>query len=455
MSIVHKIRSYKVFSGGFVGNVVTLISGTTIAQVLGVVIAPVLTRLYSPADYGVFATYGSIIYIMGVVSCFRYELSIVLPEAEEDAANLFVLSIAVACCMSLTSLAAVAFSRHWFAHILGVPQLASWLWVLPLGLLASGVFQALNYWSTRRKQFSRLARRQVAQSLVNAGSQISAGALFNPGAGGLIGGFALGQFVATGHLAWQVFRGEGRFFRQSFSKIRLVELARRYDKFPRFSVITALLNTMSNQLPGLMFASFFGPAVLGLYSLGQRMFAAPMGVVGQAIGQALYPRAAECHNSSGDLRAMILRCYRHLGTLVFVPALLLFIGGPWFFGIVFGPRWAAAGKYMRYILPWMTVAFVVSPSTFVFEILNKQDFKLVYEVVLLLGRIAAVLGGALILKNAEWSIILFSGVGLVANLYLAFVIDRLLASNHSGYYVKPEQALNNISNVTTCESDGQ
>jgi lipopolysaccharide exporter len=421
---------------------------------MGIIIAPILTRLYSPADYGVFAAYGSVIYILGVASCFRYELSIVLPEAEEDAANLFVLSIAVACGMSLASLTAVVFLRDWFANMLGVPQLASWLWVLPIGLLASGMFQALNYWSTRRKKFSRLARRQVAQSFVNAGSQISAGALFNPGAGGLIGGFVLGQLVATGHLAWQVFKEEGSLIRRSLNRNRLFDQARRYEKFPRFSVVTALLNTMSNQLPGLMFASFFGPAVLGLYSLGQRMFAAPMGVIGQAIAQALYPRAAACYNLSGDLRSMIRRSYKHLGFLAISPALLLFIGGPWFFGILFGTRWMAAGKYMRYILPWLTVAFVVSPSTFIFEILNKQDFKLIYEVVLLMARISAVLAGALILKNADWSVGLYSAVGLVANLYLAFAIDRMLAVKHPEVCVQNEQLLQNISNIPSCESDG-
>src|SRR5512133_2862261 len=54
-------------SDGFVRNVFVLMSGTTIAMVVPIVASPVLTRLYTPEDYGVFALYVSIISAAAVI----------------------------------------------------------------------------------------------------------------------------------------------------------------------------------------------------------------------------------------------------------------------------------------------------------------------------------------------------------------------------------------------------
>src|SRR5690554_6729775 len=147
--------------GSFIRNVVTLMTGTTFAQALMILVAPILTRLYSPEDFGVFALYTSILGIIAVVACWRYELAIVLPEKDEDAANLLVLSICICFGMAVLTLILVALFRNPLASLFGVPKLAPWLWFMPLSLIATGLFQAFNYWSTRRRQFRRLAIRQI------------------------------------------------------------------------------------------------------------------------------------------------------------------------------------------------------------------------------------------------------------------------------------------------------
>ena len=39
----------------FSRNVLTLMTGTTIAQAIPIAISPILTRIYTPEDFGVFA----------------------------------------------------------------------------------------------------------------------------------------------------------------------------------------------------------------------------------------------------------------------------------------------------------------------------------------------------------------------------------------------------------------
>lgn len=176
--------NHKLPPGSFIRNVATLMTGTTFAQALLIIIAPILTRLYTPDDFGVFALYTSILGILSVIACLRYELAIVLPEKDEDAANLLVLCLLICSVISLMALVLVALFRDSFALLLSAPKISFWLWFLPASLFLTGTFQALNYWSTRRKQFKRLAIRQITQNSVTAVTQIASGASLNAGAGG-------------------------------------------------------------------------------------------------------------------------------------------------------------------------------------------------------------------------------------------------------------------------------
>ena len=63
----------------FASDVLTLAGGTTFAQILTILSVPILTRLYGPEDFGVWALYISITSIITVIACMRYEYSIMLP----------------------------------------------------------------------------------------------------------------------------------------------------------------------------------------------------------------------------------------------------------------------------------------------------------------------------------------------------------------------------------------
>ena len=79
----------------FSKNVLTLVSGTAIAQIIPIAISPVLTRIYTPEEFGIYAIFTSIVIIFSVISNGRYELAIVLPEKDEDAINIFALGLII------------------------------------------------------------------------------------------------------------------------------------------------------------------------------------------------------------------------------------------------------------------------------------------------------------------------------------------------------------------------
>lgn len=383
----------KVPAGGLTRNVVTLMTGTTFAQVLMILVAPILTRLYGPGDYGVSALYGSILGIFTVAACWRYELAIVLPEKDKDAANVLALSILICFVMAILSFILVALFRIPAAQLLGAPELAPWLWFMPLSLIAAGLFQAFNYWSTRRKQFRRLAARTITQSTVTAGAQLGAGAAIHPGPGGLIGGSIFGQLVATIQLAWQITKDEGSLIISNINRKDFMRVLVRYKRFPLFDSGASMLNTASTMLPALLLGYFFNPAVVGHYTLGYQVLAVPMGVIGGSVAQVFFPQAAEARRSR-NLDRLALDMFQRLLTIGFVPILLIAVVAPDLFAIIFGERWWTAGVYVRWLSMWMLFVFISSPISSIYTVLERQREYLIVNIIMFSTRLLVlVIGG--------------------------------------------------------------
>ncbi|NLV16845.1 MAG: oligosaccharide flippase family protein [Syntrophomonadaceae bacterium] len=419
MGPVQKIRE-RLPEGSFIKNVLTLMTGTVFAQALLILLAPILTRLYDPEAFGVFALYTSIVGFFSVIACLRYECAIVLPEKDEDAANLLSLSLLICLVGGVIAFILMALWRQNIAELLGSPPLTFWLWFLPLSIIVAGGFQAFNYWSTRRKQFKRLALRQVTNSTVMLFTQIGTGAIGQPGAGGLISGHIIGQLAATGRLAGQIFREEGREILSSINRKSMGQMLSRYRRFPLYDSWSGLLNTASALVPALILAYFFNPVIVGFYALGQRVLALPMGVIGNAVAQAFFPRAAEA-GRTGDLNRVTLDMFRGLLSLGVVPIFLIAMVAPQLFALVFGNEWYTAGEYVRWLSMWSLFKFISSPISTLYFVLERQSALLFFNIALLLtGLIALVVGGTQ--GDALLTIQLFGISGVIMYAYFSLRI---------------------------------
>ncbi len=412
--------------GSFIKNVLTLMTGTVFAQVLLVLLAPILTRLYDPEAFGVFSLYTSIVGFLTVIACLRYERAIVLPEKDKDAANLLGLSMLICFTIAVTTIILVAVWGQNITNLLGSPGLAFWLWFLPLSVIGAGGFLAFNYWSTRRKQFKRLAFRQVTYSSVMLFAQIGSGMIWHPGAGGLISGHIVGQLAATGRLAWQIFRDEGWEILSSISRHSMKHVLCRYRRFPLYDTWSGLLNTASGLLPALLLAYFFNPVIVGFYALGQRVLALPMGVIGSAVAQAFFPRATEARRA-GELDRVTRDMFKGLLDFGAVPIILIAIVAPELFSLVFGIEWYTAGEYVRWLSIWCLFQFISSPISTVYFVLERQRALLFFNITLLsMGLLALVTGG--MQRNALLTIKLLGLSGVIMYIYFSFKI-MLMSGN--------------------------
>ena len=70
---------------GIVGEAATLVSGNVLAQVITLLAYFVLTRIYTPDDYGLFNIFYSYIEVLIIFSTCKYELAIVVADDEREA----------------------------------------------------------------------------------------------------------------------------------------------------------------------------------------------------------------------------------------------------------------------------------------------------------------------------------------------------------------------------------
>lgn len=420
------LRSLLPGRDNFTAHVLTLLSGTSLAQFLVILTAPILTRLYTPEDFGVLALFVSLNSIVGAVICGRYEMAIMLPREEEDAANLFALALVVAIGLSVLALGVIAAFGQSLAQMLHCPSLSFWLWFLPVGYLFAGLSMTLNYWHTRKKKYFGLAAARVSQSVGTVGVQTGAGLTATTGAGGLIAGELMGQAVGIGVLGLDLVRRDGKVIWQSLHPKKMGELAKNYHRFPAYDVAAVLANTGSHFLPFLLLNQFFDAFVVGSFYLAYRVINWPLNLIGTSVSQVFYQKYEEKRQESEKLK-FLQQLIKILAILALLPALVLFISAPYLFQVIFGPQWLTAGEFVRILAPLLFIRFIVGPLSSVFWSEGRNAWFLFCQLLLLCTTVAAFLVGG-ILGKVNLALIFYSGANC-----LVYILIILLALKFAGY----------------------
>ena len=400
----------------FFRNVITLMSGTALAQVIPVLLSPVLTRLYSPEQYGTMALFTALVGIFSVVATFRYELSIMLPEQDSDAVNIIVLSLILNFSLSTILLIITFLFDKQLTELLNNPLISRWLYFVPLMVFLIGVFQSMHYWLSRKNHYNQLSAALISRSGIKGGAQV--GAVYAvPGIGttGLIGGAIFGQFVATIIIVKQSFSQIFRAFKKVSFK-RITELGKKYKTFPLINTPHALVNALSSNLPVMLLTSFFTSKVAGLYSLALMAVMLPTGLISNAIGQVFYQRISEAYNKKESLYPYTVRLVKGLFFVSIIPFGLLFFLAPSLFGLIFGGQWTEAGLYTRILTPWILMRFIVAPMSYVPLVLSQQGKAFSIEIAgIIFVVIALVVGG--MLENVTLTLSLLSCFSLLVLVY--------------------------------------
>jgi len=366
-------------AGGGLRGVVVLVGGTGAAQLLTLLVAPVLTRLYSPEEFGLLGVFVAGLSLLLVLATLGYELAI--PMAKDDVSAMGLLVV----CGSWTIIFSSAFAivvylvgGHLLAF-LGYSALTPYLWLFPLSLAGAGFYNALNGWAIRKKAYPQIVQTKFGQAMGQAITQLSFG-FSHIGVFGLLVGDVVARVSGSGIFLRFLWRND----KDVLQKVTLANLYRsaiRYRNFPLFSTWSSFLHTAGTVMPTLLLASLYGAAVAGWFTLGQRIIWGPFSLIGQSVASVFVAEAAPLARSSpNELKLLFVKTIKNLLLLSILPVLgIFFLGNGFIF--VFGADWVEAGVYMQILSFTFMVQFVVGPVFHVLNLLERQSWLLVCDIV--------------------------------------------------------------------------
>lgn len=393
-------------------NSAKLLTANVVAQLIGILFYPLLTRLYSAQDFGVLNLFLSIGGLLALVATADYQYAILLPKAEKKSVAVFQVSFLIMAGVVLLCGLSVFF-RHFIARLFNAPDLSLVYPLLPAFVLLFSLWTLFNYWFTRKERFGLVASYQVCQVLSNS--------VFKYGFG-KAGFLSWGQVVSTVAglfvslfsvvaLGWKSCRPLLRFNRSEIRKAAL-----RYVRFPLFSLSRTIVNNLSANLPVFLLTPYFGLAELGYFGMGLTLAFRPISMVTASLYQVFFQKMAKNVQDRQPIMPFFRRFVLRGGLVV-----LLFFSGLYFVlpalaGWFLGNGWQVTGQYIRLMLPWLALTAIGGCITFVSDIFQKQAFMLVVEIVYLVLRVAALAIG-IVFHNFELAILLYSLVSAVVILF--------------------------------------
>jgi len=375
---VKKKLSKYIPKGEFSRNIITLMTGTTIAQAIPVAISPILTRLYSPEDFGVLALFLSITAITGTIASAKYEQAILLPKEEEEAFNLLALGFFINLFMSISIFFMIIFFHDGITSLLGEKKIGIWLYWIPLSTFALGIFNILNFYNLREKKFKNISLSQVTQSSSLVITQVGLGLIKN-GAFGLITGRIISYFSGNLILLKAL---KGKKITHKINRSKIISLAKKYKKFPLFSMPSIFINTLNLNIINFLISSVFSITTLGFYSLTQRIIGIPARVIGNSFSQVYFQKATQEYHHYGQTSRIFIKTLKKMIIIAFPIFLLLFFIAEPAFAFIFGEKWRIAGTYAQILIPLAFIRFYTSPLSVTLNIHQKQEVGMFINIIM-------------------------------------------------------------------------
>jgi O-antigen/teichoic acid export membrane protein len=355
-----------------------LMGGTFIAQLIPILLQPVLKRIFTVEEFGVFDLYFRSVGLLAIVFSLKYEKAIVLSEKKSESASIYLGIIFLGLALFLlTELVLI------FLHSIGISppifpkQYSLVIFLVPLSALFFSINTASQFMFIRQKRFmassSLKIYRRGAEGFVQAGS----------GFFGFFWGLPLGEtignisaaFVGLFRLSNEVRRNLPQNLIQGIKKA-----AKKYSEFPKFALGSNLLNTFVLSALTFQIYAKFSIEEVGLAELTQRMLTIPSALIGVSLGQLVLQRFSAAFNN----KTSIFKLFKGLllfSTLIAVPFfIVIFFWGSEIFAWVFGKEWAVSGDYAKSLIFSTSVFFIISPLGQVLIALHRIKLNSLWEI---------------------------------------------------------------------------
>ncbi|MFX3660613.1 MAG: lipopolysaccharide biosynthesis protein [Ectobacillus sp.] len=415
----------KIVISKFAASVLWVSAGTGIAQLLNILLSPVITRVYKPEDYGILTIYTAVLGILTIVGSLKYELAIAIADDDEKAINILTLSVIILIIyIGLTTLILILFGEV-FLNLFDAEILLKFVYLIPLGVLFIGLYNIFSQWAFRKKDYKSYSKTKLSQSISSNVTKIVLG-LLNIGPIGLLLGSILGTSAGITTLLLPIIKKDRELLKR-INKGSLLWCAKRYIRFPKFLAPSQLLNVAGIQLPIFFITSLYGTQVIGYYGLANGIVSLPMMLIGNSVSDVFFGEAANTGKSNPKkLKVLSLNLFKKLFLLGLLPLIILFLFGPFLFSLVFGDNWYEAGVYARIIAFLAFTRLIFMPISRVFEVFEKQKEALFLDMLRVFLVLLTFILAMMLSLNSYWTIGLYTLIMSLIYLFTFILSQKII-----------------------------
>ena len=367
----------------FLKNVLTIFSGTTIAQIINLSAIIILQRyFYSPEEYAPFRLFFEFAAVFSSISALRLESGLILERVDQRALSLLRIYLRYSLIISL--IGGITFTFYFINEI----KVFQYEWLLlvlmPFAIFANGIIQISRQFFTRSKHFLTITTSRVIHSTTGSISQIITG-LLNFNFIGLIVGRLIGLFSCNLNYIRKFFQNY-EWVRKN--KVLEKELIQKHKNFIWFSSPGVFVGNSINLITLIFFTHYYGEQFSGLLAAAIQYLGLLIMMFSSSFAQVYYNEIAQIKDSNKLLKSYTYWLKRLLIMtllgwiiLVFTPSSLL--------TMILGEKWSGLMVTIKIISPWMAVMFVASSLSYIFIRLGKQKevffFDIFHLVIILFG----------------------------------------------------------------------
>lgn len=364
-------------------SITVLTTGSFLAQLIVVLSAPLLTRLYTPEQLGEYTYLLSITFIfMGVING-RYEQSIVVEKTDKRVYALIKLSFIVG--MFLSVLITVGYFLILVLNGSFYDKKASLVFIFGV-LLTYAIINVLTSYNNRMKEYKVMSFVYIIRTgFQNLGA--IAGGLIKLGTLGLTLSYFIGQAFGI--------RQQGKTLLPNYKKVcnatvkEMKEVAVDYKRQPLYAAPAALANSFSYSSITIFIESLFGYSVVGLYSISVRLLGLPLSVISGNVSKVFFETASNEFNKTGQYFTAFRNTFLFQLVIAIPMVVIMMLFAPSISEFVFGKEWKVAGDYIVILAPMFGIRFIVTTLTLGVVISSKQKTELFIQILFIIASLGS------------------------------------------------------------------
>lgn len=423
MNIIKKFKT-----SSLTKSILLVSGGTALAQIINTLFSPILTRIYTPEDFGVLTVYTSLLTILTLVASLRYEWGITIAPDEKKAINVLAGSVSILI-VSVTLITLITFIfGDILLKMLSFEAVIKYKFFIPIGVFFVGLYNIFVQWALRNKDFKNLSKTKVVQSVIQNIFKLFFGFIgLRPI--GLIIGRIIGQSAGITTITKSLRKGKSELIKEINFKDVLWAI-RRYKNFAIFSAPSQILNSTGIQLPVFFLTSIYGSATVGYYGLANTIVNMPMILIGISVADVYYSEVARIKNNTQEIINVTKKLFKRLIFIGIGPLLILLLFGPALFALVFGQDWVIAGSYARVMAPLVFARLIFTPFGRIFDIFEKQKITLMLDIIRLIT-VVIIFSVAHSLEFSSIRTILIYSVGMIVIYLITFILSYRVIVNRN------------------------